>query len=101
MQIETLLFDAVIVAGLHGRGAQLSGPPDPQLAAQQLAWLQRRTLRVADHSSSVITMLARLQRRMLRVAVCTADYLWLGAHYPVRAMRPDAPMGVEPTQRYA
>eukprot|EP00937_MAST-01D_sp_MAST-1D-sp2_P001000 g1000.t1 len=82
VQIETLLFDSVIMCGdsdvLHAngsvtelKGAELPGPADPSLAAAQLAWLTERM----SHS--------------------TADYLWVGAHYPVWAVGQDPPTGVE------
>merc|ERR1712054_190505 len=52
-------------------GDQLPGPADASLAAEQMAWLEQRM------SSS------------------TADYLWVGGHYPVWAIGKDPPTGVQ------
>lgn len=82
VQIEVLLFDSVLMVGNSDqinedgsltelRGDQLPRAPDPKLAAEQMSWLEERM------SSS------------------TADYLWVGGHYPVWAIGNDAPTGVQ------
>ena len=54
--------------------SELDGPADPGLAKQQLDWLTER------------------------MAASTADYLWVGGHYPVWAIGQDPPTGVsDPT----
>ena len=80
---QFLLFDTVIMAGqadvYASDGAlshelslsELPGPADPALAAKQLSWLEGRM------NSS------------------TADYLWVGGHYPVWAIGDDSPTGIE------
>jgi hypothetical protein len=55
--------------------SELKGPPDAPLAAKQLEWLEARM------NSS------------------TADYLWVGAHYPVWAIGNDGPTGIRATMR--
>ena len=51
------------------------GPADPPIASAQLAWLEQR------------------------MASSTADYLWVGGHYPVWAIGQDPPTGINPTLR--
>ena len=50
-------------------------PADPAAAAAQLKWLEGR------------------------MAASTADYLWVGGHYPVWAVGQDGPTGVNPILR--
>eukprot|EP01043_Picozoa_sp_COSAG02_P011771 COSAG02_NODE_439_length_22308_cov_18.013508_17_plen_430_part_00 len=50
-------------------------PADPTTAAAQLKWLEER------------------------MAASTADYLWVGAHYPVWAIGQDPPTGINPILR--
>ena len=83
VELEFLLFDTVIMAGdadvldeegrviAERRLSQLPGPADPVLAAEQLSWLEGRL-----NSSS-------------------ADYLWVGGHYPIWAIGDDSPTGIE------
>jgi len=82
IELEYLLFDSVLMAGNSDhlnadgtitqlKGSELPGPSDPNLAAEQTAWLVDRM----EHS--------------------TADYLWVGGHYPVWAIGKDPPTGVE------
>jgi len=80
VELEVLLFDSVVMLGntdvQRADGAfeelKLSAlpPRDTTLAAEQLAWLT-----------------GRLQ-------TSTADYLWVGGHYPVWAIGQDPPTGV-------
>lgn len=55
--------------------SEVPGPPDPTMAAEQLRWLEHM------------------------MSASTADYLWVGAHYPVWAIGSDPPTGVEETLR--
>lgn len=87
VELEILLFDSVIMVGntdiYDDAGNQidelslseLKGPPDPASHAKQLAWLEDRMKK------------------------STADYLWLGAHYPVWAIGQDGPTGIRATIR--
>ena len=82
VELETLLFDSCVMVGnsdvVNEDGSvtelklsQLPGPPDPDMAAAQFEWLEERM------NSS------------------TADYLWVGGHYPMWAIGNDPPTGVE------
>eukprot|EP01046_Picozoa_sp_COSAG06_P005324 COSAG06_NODE_237_length_19433_cov_92.613961_12_plen_111_part_00 len=51
--------------------SELPGPPDPGMAAAQMKWLEEK------------------------MSTSTADYLWVGGHYPVWAIGNDPPTGVE------
>jgi len=86
IELEILLIDTVIMVGnsdvLHQNGSvsqlsasELPGSPDPALAAQQTAWLEQR------------------------MRESTADYLWVGGHYPVWAIGQDRPTGVNAVLR--
>ena len=76
----------VVIPGSGGKTVELEillidtcimagAPSDPATAAAQLEWLERR------------------------LASSTADYLWVGGHYPVWAIGQDPPTGVNPTLR--
>ncbi len=85
VEVEVLLYDSVVMQGnfLADRGnssdgddakhhllSELTGPANATLAKLQLEWLS-----------------SRLQ-------TSTADYLWVGGHYPIWAIGQDAPTGV-------
>jgi len=80
VELEVLLFDSVIMVGNtdqvndDGTVTEVSlsevQPQDASLAAEQLAWLTER------------------------MEKSTADYLWVGGHYPVWAIGNDKPTGV-------
>ena len=76
--LEVLLFDSVIGLGnsdvvledgsLHElNGDELPGPTDPPAAGKMFEWLEAR------------------------MAASTADYLWVGAHYPVWSIASHGP----------
>ncbi len=87
VELEILLFDSVLMVGntdvYDDDGnlvdelplSELKGPPDPASAAKQLEWLEER------------------------MNASTADYLWVGAHYPVWAIGSDGPTGIRATMR--
>ena len=86
VELEVLLFDSCVMAGnsdvVNEDGtvtelklSELPGPPDPAMAADQLKWLEHM------------------------MSTSTADYLWVGAHYPVWAIGSDPPTGVEQSLR--
>lgn len=77
-ELEILFFDSVIGLGnsdaigadgemIELKGHELPGPADPPAAAKQWAWLEQR------------------------LAASTADYLWVGAHYPVWSIAAHGP----------
>jgi hypothetical protein len=80
VELEVLLFDSVLMVGntdIYDEDgneigevplSEAPGSADPANAAQQLAWLEDR------------------------MAKSTADYLWVGAHYPVWAIGQDGPV---------
>ena len=80
VELEVLLFDSVIMTGntgtLHANGTITELPlnklrPDNEtLAQEQMDWLEQR------------------------MSTSTADYLWLGGHFPVWAIGRDPPTGV-------
>lgn len=78
VEFEVLLFDSVIGLGnsdvvledgtVHElNGDELPGPSDPPAAEKQWEWLEAR------------------------MAASTADYLWVGAHYPVWSIASHGP----------
>lgn len=78
VELEVLLFDTVLMVGntdiYYDNGtvyerplSELPGPLDPVAAAGQLEWLKAR------------------------MSASTADYLWVGGHYPVWAIGQDGP----------
>eukprot|EP01045_Picozoa_sp_COSAG04_P002798 COSAG04_NODE_107_length_25959_cov_6.617865_3_plen_369_part_00 len=78
VELETLLFDSVIGLGnsdvwledgtlVELNGDELPGPDDPPTAAAMFEWLEKR------------------------MAASTADYLWVGAHYPVWSIASHGP----------
>ena len=82
VELEVLLFDSCVMAGnsdvINEDGSvtelklsQLPGPPDPALANEQLEWIEER------------------------MKASTADFFWVGGHYPVWAIGNDPPTGVE------
>jgi hypothetical protein len=85
VELEVLLFDSVIMAGnsdvLHANGSITEVP---------LHMLQQQTDPLA---------LAQLDWLTDRLASSTADYLWVGGHYPVWAIGQDPPTGVRQVLR--
>jgi hypothetical protein len=80
VELEMLLFDSVVMVGntdtVHANGSVTEVPlshlheQNDSLATEQLAWLKER------------------------IESSTADYLWVGGHYPVWAIGQDPPTGV-------
>jgi len=82
VELEVLLFDSVVMVGnsdLYNEDGTVTElklndprlkPVDPALAQEQLEWLTAR------------------------MKASTADYLWVGGHYPVWAIGQDPPTGV-------
>ena len=76
IELEVLMYDSVVMCGNfledEGEGhllSELRGPANATLAKEQLAWLTKR------------------------MAASTADYLWVGGHYPIWAIGQDGPTG--------